>query len=49
MDYFQGYLFAKPLTTAELAQSAYKFREHDALFARIKAELAAEEKETDPA
>jgi len=41
-DYFQGYLFAKPLTTAELEKFVYKFHEPDAIFARAKQELAEE-------
>jgi EAL domain-containing protein (putative c-di-GMP-specific phosphodiesterase class I)/PAS domain-containing protein len=41
-DYFQGYLFAKPLTAIELANSAYKFREPDGMFAAVKNEIAAE-------
>jgi len=41
-DYLQGYLFAKPLSVSELANTAYKFREKDEIFAAAKAELAAE-------
>jgi len=44
-DYFQGYLFAKPLTSDELAGFLHKFNEPDEIFARAKAELAAEEME----
>ena len=43
-DYFQGYLFAKPLTIKELEEHVYKFHEPDEIFARAKSELAKEEK-----
>ena len=43
-DFFQGYLFAKPLTSGELEGMIYKFHEPDEIFARAKAELAEEEK-----
>lgn len=38
-DYFQGYLFAKPLTPEELAASVHKFRERDGIFRAVKEEL----------
>jgi EAL domain-containing protein (putative c-di-GMP-specific phosphodiesterase class I) len=41
-DYFQGYLFAQPLTADELAGLVHKFKEPDEMFAIAKAELAAE-------
>jgi len=41
-DYFQGYLFAKPLSLTELANVSYKFSEVDELFARVKGEMADE-------
>ena len=37
-DYFQGYLFAKPLTIPELEMFVYKFNEPDELLARVKNE-----------
>ena len=42
-DYFQGYLFAKPLTIRELEQLVHKFHEPDEIFARAKRELAEEQ------
>jgi len=44
-DYFQGYLFAKPLTSDELEKFIYKFHEPDEIFARAKKELAMEQEE----
>jgi len=44
-DYFQGYLFAKPLSTEELESFVYKFHEPDEIFARAKKELAEEQEE----
>ena len=41
-DYLQGYLFAVPLSTEELAGQVYRFREADPLFAEVKREIAAE-------
>jgi len=37
-DYLQGYLFARPLSMAELAGSAHRFREPDPMFAIMKGE-----------
>jgi EAL domain-containing protein (putative c-di-GMP-specific phosphodiesterase class I) len=34
-DYFQGYLFAKPLSSEELAASVRKFSDADPLFEKI--------------
>ena len=45
VDYFQGYLFAKPLTTKELEQFVHKFHEPDEIFARAKKELAEAQEE----
>jgi EAL domain-containing protein (putative c-di-GMP-specific phosphodiesterase class I) len=42
-DFFQGYLFARPLTVTELADSIHRFREPDPMFAKVKEELADEE------
>ena len=39
-DYFQGYLFAKPLTSEELEKHVYKFHEPDEIFSKAKRELA---------
>ena len=39
-DYFQGYLFAKPLSSDELEGSVKRFSEPDPLFATVKEELA---------
>ena len=41
-DYFQGYLFAKPLSVEELAKSINKFHEKDPIFEQVKEELANE-------
>jgi EAL domain-containing protein (putative c-di-GMP-specific phosphodiesterase class I) len=38
-DYFQGYLFAKPLTESQLADSAIRFAEKDPMFAQVKTEI----------
>jgi EAL domain-containing protein (putative c-di-GMP-specific phosphodiesterase class I) len=38
-DYFQGYLFAKPLTESQLADSAIRFSEKDPMFAQVKEEF----------
>ena len=42
-DYFQGYLFAKPLTAEELAAATDRFYEPDEMFARAKSELALQQ------
>ena len=42
-DYFQGYLFAKPLSIEELEKYVYKFNEPDEIFSRAKKELAEEQ------
>ncbi|GHU63661.1 hypothetical protein AGMMS49983_07600 [Clostridia bacterium] len=39
-DYFQGYLFAKPLTESQLADNAIRFAEKDPIFARVKEEIS---------
>jgi len=39
-DFFQGYLFAKPLSAEELADYLHKFQDIDEIFARAKKELA---------
>jgi len=41
-DFFQGYLFAKPLTSDELAESLRSFHECDEVFRSVKEELARE-------
>lgn len=40
-DYFQGYLFAKPLSASELAASVHKFSVPDEMFSILKSEIAA--------
>jgi len=44
-DYFQGYLFARPLTITELEKFVYKFNEPDEVLAKAKKELIAEKME----
>ncbi|MDR1815345.1 MAG: GGDEF domain-containing protein [Clostridiales Family XIII bacterium] len=39
-DYFQGYLFAKPLTAAELADNVHRFTEQDAFLHAVKEQLS---------
>jgi EAL domain-containing protein (putative c-di-GMP-specific phosphodiesterase class I) len=34
VDYLQGYLFAKPLSAAEITAAVQRFREPDGMFAR---------------
>ena len=41
-DYLQGYLFAKPLSAAELAEFTHKFTEADELFSHVKGRLEGE-------
>jgi c-di-GMP-related signal transduction protein len=43
-DYYQGYLFAKPLNETELAASRSKFVTTDPIFARVRRELTGEER-----
>jgi len=43
-DFFQGYLFAKPLSIGELEKFVYKFNEPDEIFTRARKELAEEQK-----
>ena len=44
-DFFQGYLFAMPLSTEELAEAIHKFKEPDELFAQAKEEMAEVEQQ----
>jgi EAL domain-containing protein (putative c-di-GMP-specific phosphodiesterase class I) len=41
-DFFQGYLFAKPLSAKELAENMHKFNEPDPILTQAKKELAME-------
>ena len=43
MDYLQGFLFAMPLSVEELTEQAYRFRETDPMFERLKAEIDTED------
>ena len=42
-DYYQGYLFARPLTEVELAASRSKFTTVDPVFAQVRRALQGEE------
>jgi diguanylate cyclase (GGDEF)-like protein len=41
-DYFQGYLFAKPLSAEDLAENKHKFYEPDPMFGLARRQLAEE-------